>query len=237
MTGTDAEGVDWGDFQAPDGRSNQDVPMPGYDDMVANARAVQYPEYGPLPEARISVNFRPGDKPQITLRASTAADFTALLNEIEEHGVYANLAAAMASLNAQGALGAGLGPVSPVGPPAAPAGPPQQQYPSGPPQPSQGPPPAWAAPPTPGYQSGPPATQGWGGQQGGSNRDPKPRPQGWAMVDVPFNDKDRWKALRAQGTQSADYLRGKVQWGGKGTYWLDPSVAGWIAQQGFPVTT
>jgi hypothetical protein len=57
------------------------------------------------------------------------------------------------------------------------------------------------------------------------------------MVDVPFNDKDRFKALRAQGTQSADYLRGKVQWGGKGTYWLEPSIAGWIAQQGFPVTS
>lgn len=229
MQGPDAEGVDWGSA------SPESVATWTPDDVGSAPRAT-YPEYDPIPEARISVNFRPGDKPQITLRANSAREFTTLLNEVEEHGVYANLAAALASLNAQGALGAGLGPVSPVGPPAAPAGPPQGQYPSGPPQPSQGPPPAWAAPPTPGYQQGPPQGGGWGG--GGRSNGPqeKPRPAGWAVVDVPFNDKDRFKALRAQGSPSADYLRGKIQWGGKGVYWLDPSVAGWIAQQGFPVT-
>ena len=52
------------------------------------------------------------------------------------------------------------------------------------------------------------------------------------MVDVPFNDKERFKAMREN---AKDYVKGKIQWGGKGVYWLEPSIAGWIAQQGFPV--
>ena len=232
MQGTDAEGVDWGEMSAP-AREN---PIPA---VTAESWTPSFLAHRPLPEAPISVNFKVTGEPMITVRGNTAAEITATLNDLEAHGVYANIAAAMASLRVQGQIGAGMGPVSPAGPPAPPQGPPmppQQQYPSGPPQESQGPPPQWAAPPTPGYQQPPPQGGGWGGQQQSNPRDPKPRPAGWAMVDVPFNDKDRFKALRAQGTQSADYLRGKVQWGGKGTYWLEPSIAGWIAQQGFPVT-
>lgn len=236
-TQADAEGVDWGGTpESAAAWSPEDYPSPA-------KAAVTYPEYGPLPEAPISINFRPGDKPQITVRGHSAQDITRIFNDLEENGVYANIAAAMASLNAQGPLGAGLGPVSPVGPPQAPQGPPAapQGYgaPSSyPPQGNTPPPfgPNVSVPAAPGYV-GPPAPQGgsWGGQQQGGGRDPKPRPAGWAMVDVPFNDKDRFKALRQQGTDSGNFLRGKVQWGGKGTYWLDPSVAGWLAQQGFPV--
>jgi hypothetical protein len=239
--GTDDEGVDWGDVSP-----GQGVPMPGYDDMVANARsAPTYPDYGPLPEARFSLNMAPDKAPMITIRAQTAADMTSALQELEDHGTYANLAAAWASLKAQGTVGAGLGPVTPVAPPQAPSGPVAGPY-GAPPVapgavPQASPPPFGpnvSVPQAPGYQGPPPQQQqgGWGGQQRSNGPQEKPRPAGWLMVDVPYNDKQRFKDLRAQGTETGNYLRGKIQWGGKGVYWLEPSIAGWLAQQGFPVT-
>ena len=195
----DAEGVDWGGAQAADA-----VP---YDEAVL--RPV-YPEFADNPHNhRYTISLAPDKPPFIAVRGNTAAEITAALQELEDFGVYANLAAAWASLKVQGTIGAGLGPVTAMPPQAAPPGPPQGQY-------------------------APPPAQG-GGWSGGGPQE-KPRPAGWAMVDVPFNDKDRFKGLRAQGTETGNYLRGKIQWGGKGVYWLEPSIAGWLAQQGFPVT-
>jgi hypothetical protein len=57
------------------------------------------------------------------------------------------------------------------------------------------------------------------------------------VVDVPWARKDEFKGLRATGTETGNYLRGKIKWGGKGIYFLDPAISGWIAQQGYPVTT
>lgn len=229
MQGPDAEGVEWPDQEAAATWSPEDYP----------GVKVQptYPEYPALPEARFSLCMVPDKPPMVTVRAQTAAELTAALNELEATGVYANIAAAYASLKAQGALGAGLGPVTAVPPQAAPQGPPMGA-PAGPPfGPNVSVPqaPGYQGPPQGGYASPPQQGGGWGGQSQGSGPQQKPRPAGWAMVDVPFNDKDRFKALRAQGSETGNYLRGKIQWGGKGVYWLDPSIAGWIAQQGFPV--
>lgn len=238
--GTDAEGVDWGDVQAAEAATWSPEEYPG------TKVAPSYPDFSDNPHNhRFTISVAPDKPPFIVVRGNTAAEITAAFNELEAYGVYANLAAAYASLRAQGALGAGLGPVTPVTPQAPPPGLPQA-----PPGPQVGvgvgpatPPPFGpnvSVPQAPGYQ-GPPAPpapqqQGWGGQQqGGGGGYEKPRPAGWAMVDVPFNDKDRFKALRAQGTETGNYLRGKIQWGGKGVYWLEPSIAGWVAQQGFPV--
>lgn len=234
-TGPDAEGVDWGDMTqsvADELATYAPTPAP-----------VGYPEYPALPEAPISINFRPGDKPQITVRGHCAAQITAALNDLEANGVYANLAAAMASLNAQGPLGAGLGPVSPAAPPQAAPAPPQNPFQSPGPAPFG---PNMTAPTAPGYQGpppqqqwqqAPPANGGWGGGGGARGNGPEPQPAGWGRVTVPFNDKDRFKGLRAQGTETGNYLRGKIKWGDKGgVYWVEPSVMGWLAQQGFPVT-
>lgn len=234
MQGTDAEGVDWGGMAEPEAAATWSP-----EEYPGTKAPVIYPEYPALPEAPISINFRPGDKPQITVRGHSAAQITAALNELEAGGVYANIAAAMASLNAQGPLGAGLGPVSPVGPPAAPQAPAAPQF-GAAPGPATPPPfgPNVSVPNAPGYQAPaqggfpPPQQGGWGGNQQQRSQE-KPRPAGWLMVDVPFPDKDRFKAMREAGK---DYFKGKVQWGGRGVYWLEPSVAQYVAQQGFPVT-
>lgn len=234
----DAEGVDWTGAAGPDWQANTAA--------VAAEVPQTYPEYTDNPHNhRFTISLAPDKPPFIVVRGQTATEITAAFNELEANGTYANLAAAWASLKAQGTIGAGLGPVSPVSPQAPPPGIPMPN-----PGAPATPPPFGAnvsVPNAPGYQGPPPQQQwqqappqngGWNGGGGsqGSSRDPKPRPAGWAMVDVPFNDKDRFKNLRTQGTQTGDYLRGKVQWGGKGTYWLEPSIAGWLAQQGFPVT-
>lgn len=237
----DAEGVDWGTNDAPEAAASWS-PEDYSGATAPTANTPQYPEYGPLPEAPISVNFRPGDKPQITVRGNTAAEITAALNDLEAHGVYANLAAAMASMNAQGPLGAGLGPVTPVTPqgppPGLPQGPPQAGPPFGPNVSVPGAP-NYQGPPQPQWQQGGQQSGGWGGgggARGNTGPQSNPRPQGWAQVDVPFNDKERFKQMRAQGTESGMYLRGKIKWFEKGIYWVEPSVAAWVAQQGFPVT-
>lgn len=227
--GADAEGVDWGGMA-------EAAAAPWTPEEPAS---VAYPEYSSNPyNHRFTISLAPDKPPFIVVRGQTIGEITNAFNELEESGTYANLAAAWASLKAQGAIGNGLGPVSPVAPPA----PAQTGFPA-PPAPQGGatPPPFGpnvSVPQAPGYQ-GPqqgfapsPQQGGWGGGQQQRSQE-KPRPAGWLMVDVPFNDKDRFKAMREAGK---DYFKGKVQWGGKGTYWLEPSVAAYIAQQGFPVT-
>lgn len=228
MTGTDAEGVDWGEV-APTAPEVVTHVQPGLD----------YPEHPDNPHNHRFTLSVTGDKaPMMVIRGNTAADITAAINELEAYGVWANVGAAHASMRAQGALGAGLGPVSPV----APQAPAQTGFPA-PPAPQGGatPPPFGpnvSVPQAPGYQ-GPPATQGWGAPppaQGGG-QGPQPRPDGWLRMQVPFNDSAKLKGLRAQGSETGNYLRGKVKWGDKGgVYWVEPSVAGWLAQQGFAIT-
>lgn len=242
--GTDAEGVDWGDVAATEEYAAV---------TAANAPAPEaYPEAPDNPHNHRFTLSVTGDKaPMMVIRANTAADMTAAINELEAFGVWANVGAAHATMRAQGALGNGLGPMTPVGPPQAPSGPPappRAQY-APPVQQSPGPPPFGAnvsAPNAPGYQGPPPQQQwpaqppqgqggGWNGQNQSRGQE-KPRPAGWFVTEVPYNDRERFRSLREKNTDTGNYLRGKIQWGGKGTYWVDPSVAAWLAGQGFPVT-
>lgn len=230
----DDEGVDWGDMTPPE----QAAYLP--DVNAPREGAPVYPEFPDNPHNhRFTISMTPGKPPMIVIRANTAAEFTAALNELEAHGAYANLAAADASLRTQGQMGAGLGPMSPV--------PPAQAAPGGfpPPMQSPGPPPFGpnvSAPSAPGFmgqpsfQSGPPQAGGWGGSAGGgSNRaEPKPQPPGWMRVNARSGPGyDAWKSMREQ---FKDQLKGKIQWGGKSDYWVEPSVGPWLSQQGFAVT-
>lgn len=238
---TDDQGVDWGEMAQPE---SQDWEAPTAA-VAAELPRVIYPEYPPLAEAPISINFKVTGEPQITVRGFDAHQITALLNDLTNGGVWANIAAAQADLRTQGGLGAGLGPVSPVGPQAAPPGLPQTPPPFGPnvSVPSA---PGYVGPPAgptsfPGQPSYPSAPQqGWSGNGGGGNfqgqgpAQPNPQPPGWMRVNARTGPGfDAWKALREQ---QKDYLKGKIKWGGKSDYWIEPSIAQWLAGQGFAVT-
>jgi len=238
LTDQNDDGVDWGEQGAPEAAATWSP-----EDYSGDKVAPMYPEYPPLAEAPISINFKVTGEPQITVRGFDAHQITALLNDLGNGGVWANVAAAQADLRMQGQMGAGLGPMSPVGPQAPPQGPPQG-YPSTPPPfgpnvsvPSA---PGYAGPPMPqqSYQSGPPQGGNWGGAPGGGapgKADPKPQPPGWMRVNARSGPGfDAWKALREA---QKDYLKGKIQYGGNGNYWIEPSIAQWLAQQGYAVTS
>lgn len=202
-TETDNENVDWSDVEN-DAKTT-----------------VTYPENGPLPEARFSLNFTPGRPPQLTVRAHTGTDLVAALNELEEGGVYGAIGVAHASLTAQASIGAGLGPTTPM--PQAPAGAPTPPAPQGATPPPFGP--NVSVPQAPGYQgppAPPPAPQAPAGGQAPRNG-PKPRP-GWPSVfriEVPFPQKDAFKAYREE---HKEYFKGKVLWAGGGGYWVHGDV-------------
>lgn len=229
----DDDGVDWGDMQAPDGRENQPSPVATTPQWEPSRPAVSYPENGSIPEAPISINFKVTGEPMITVRGYTGADITAVLQDLSDNGVWANIAAAQADLRGQGQLGAGLGPMTPV-PPAQPG--PQAAPPPFGPNVSVPSAPGYVGPPAPQYGQ-PPQTPSWGGGPGGGqgNRaEPKPQPPGWMRVNARSGPGfDAWKTMR---DQFKDQLKGKVQWGGKSDYWVEPSLAQWISQQGFAVT-
>jgi hypothetical protein len=250
---TTDDGVDWGGTQSP----GQDVPMPGYDDMALNARRADppdYPEYPPLQEAPISINFKITGEPQITVRGFDATQITRTLNDLEANGVWANIAAAQASLRSQGQIGSTLGPVTAVASyPTQPGGyvPDPQQSPGAAPfganvsAPSA---PGYVGPPAgptsfPGQQSYPSAPTGsWGGNagggynqnQGGNRAEPSAQPPGWLRVNARSGPGfDAWKIMREQ---QKDYVKGKIKWGGKSDYWIEPTLGQWIASQGYAVT-
>jgi hypothetical protein len=192
----------------------------------ADAPAVTYPEYGPLPEARISLNFTPGKAPQLTVRAHTAAELTAALQELEEGNVYNVIGVAHSSMGAQVAIGAGLGQATQVPAPQgapAPVQPmplpqsPQAQYPVGPPVPPQGPAPAqWQNAGAPAPPAGP--------------QNQEYRNAGWYRLDVPFPKKGQFDGIVAQyqlrkGRPSEG---GSYSFNSKGekAWYVSPEVAG-----------
>jgi len=192
------------------------------------APSVTYPEYGPLPEARISLNFTPGKAPQLTVRAHTATELTAALQELEEGNVYNVIGLAHASMGAQVTIGAGLGPVTQI-PQGAPAGPgvptppplpqaPQAQYPVGPPALPQGQAPAaW-------QNAGAPQ------QQGPRDNTPEFQQNGWYALTVPFPvGKKQFDSICAQ----YQLKKGRPAEGGtfsfngtNKTWYVSPQVAG-----------
>lgn len=163
-----------------------DIEAEGWSDT-----GVTFPEYGPLPEARISLNFTPGKAPQLTVRAHTAAELTAALQELEEGNVYNVIGVAHSSMGAQVTIGAGLGQATQI--PAAQGAPavmplpqsPQAQYPAGPPAPPQGQPPAaWQNAGAPAAPAGP--------------QNQEYRNAGWYRLDVPFPKKGQFDGIVAQ---------------------------------------
>lgn len=229
---TDDQGVDWGEQDAP-------TPAAESPQWEAGRPPIIYPEYPPLAEAPISINFKVTGEPMITVRGHDAAQITALLNDMNNGGVWANIAAAQVDLRTQGGLGAGLGPVGPVTAPTPPPGAvPQAAPPPFGPNVSVPNAPGYQGPPS--YQSAPPQSGNWGGGGGGGNfqgqgpAQPKPQPPGWMRVNARSGPGfDTWKNLREV---HKDYLKGKISWGGKSDFWIEPSIAQWLAQQGFAVT-
>ncbi|MEU3522299.1 hypothetical protein AB0E62_00220 [Streptomyces sp. NPDC038707] len=183
-----------------------------------------YPEFPANPHNHrytISIDSR---GPMLVVRANTADEVKGAFEELESGEAGAAIGRAWAAIKAGAALGNGLG-ATPV-PAGAPA---TSQAPGIPTPPPFGP--NVSVPGAPGYQGGapglppaPPAPQGgFGGQQQGT-RGPKPRPADWPMVykiDVPFPQKDAFKAFREQ---YKDALRGKVAWAGGGAYWIHGDV-------------
>lgn len=163
------------------------------------APAVTYPEYGPLPEARISLNFTPGKAPQLTVRAHTAAELTAALQELEEGNVYNVIGLAHSSLGAQVAIGAGLGPASQVPAPQGPPAPPVMGT-----GPAFNPPPAMPGvtgqAPAAWQNAGAPAAppQGQWGNQAPQGPSPEYAQAGWYRLTVPFPKKGEFDGLCTQ---------------------------------------
>lgn len=229
--------VDWGDVgpEPMDGEGVSTAPDPTRGQQSSYTQAVQYPEAPANPhEHPYTITMKGGngyDAPWVVIHASTASECIAKLNELEVYGFYPALGTANTALAAvtRQILQASAPPPSPA-PAQAPAqGPPGTAPPFGP---------NVSVPNAPGYQGGFPQQQQYAGPpQGQSNSGPqvKPRPAGWAQCDVPWADKDRFKNLRMQNTETGNYLRGKIQWGGGGLYWIEPSVARWLAEQNFPV--
>lgn len=239
LTDQNDDGVDWGEQTPPDPEAV--ATWTPDDPNLTRTGMPHYPEYPPLQEAPISINFKVTGEPMITVRGFDAHQITSILNDLEAGGCWANIAAAQASLKVQGTVGGIMGPVSPVGPPQGQQGymPDPQQSPGAPPFGGN-----YSAPQAPGYQgppsyqSGPP--QGWGGGGGGgnfqSNSKPEPatQPPGWLRVNGRSGPGfETWKNIREQHKND---LKGKIKWGGGSDYYIEPSLGGWLAQQGFAVT-
>lgn len=243
MTDQNDDGIDWGEVTPPSPESVATwTPDDGQQGQKAPARpAVSYPEHGPLPESPVSINFKVTGEPMITVRGYSGADITALLQDLADNGVWANIAAAQADLRTQGQIGGVLGPVSV--PPA--------QVPGGFPQQSPGAPPFGpnvSAPSAPGFVGQPSIQlqqpqQQWGGQPGGfggggqnqsQRAEPAAQPPGWYRVNGRSGPGfDAWKAWREQ---NKDNLKGKIRWGGKSDYWIEPSLGQMVASMGYAVT-
>jgi len=184
----------------------------------------------------LTISFTPKGQPMIVVRGNSGSEITELLGELDQQGVYMQLAQAQQQLASSAPpaetimrqLGAtpmpqqaAPGAYSPQQPTQgyAPQG--QQWGPPGPPQPSPGQPPFGG--PTGGYA--PPAPV-WGG---GANQPPA-RPQGWFAVKVPFAANAAAKAVRDQ-LEAQGLKQGNVKWEGDTKTWLvSPAVVQWFAQ-------
>lgn len=187
-----------------------------------------YPEYPGNPHNhRFTLSYDPQKPPFLVVRANTVADLKEAFQELEDGGVYAAMGNAWRVMKAQASVGAGLGPTTPVEAPQGPPAPPQGAVP-----PPFGPnvsvpgAPGYAGPPVPQAPMPPAPPQGqWSGQApANGNRGPKPRPADWPVcykIDVPFQQKDAFKAHREQ---YKDYFKGKVAWAGGGGYWVHGDV-------------
>jgi hypothetical protein len=192
----------------------------------ADAPAVTYPEYSDRPHNHNFTISLDGRGPMVAIRAQTAEEFNARLQELEDAGTLTMVASVYSHMKAEMAIAQGLGPVTPVGPPQgapAPVQPmplpqsPQAQYPAGPPVPPQGPAPAqWQNAGAPAPQAGP--------------QNQEYRNAGWYRLDVPFPKKGQFDGIVAQyqlrkGRPSEG---GSYSFNSKGekAWYVSPEVAG-----------
>lgn len=197
---------------------DNDDQQPNWD---GSPKAVSFPELPDNPhEAPLSVNFKPGGTPQLTVRARTVAEHMELLNQVKSSGLLALINSVSADFGGQGAA-----PQAPAQPNWNPQTPPPNQ-----PFPGQ---PAWqqaGAPQAPQQQWGGQPQGGFnGGAQQGNRQGPKPRPE-WPVVykiNVPYPAKEQFKSFREQ---NKDALKGKVSWAGGGDYWIHGDVVAGFGQ-------
>lgn len=139
-----------------------------------------------LANHKFTISFTPKGAPMVVVRGESAEEVNEGLNELEELGVYANIAAAQSTMLALGPIGGMLGTVSAMDPtpPSVPPQAPAQAFPQaapawGPPQPSPGPAPFGAAPQ-------------WGQQPVAGAA-----PAGFShRIAISFNEKDNWKSFK-----------------------------------------
>lgn len=212
-----------------------------------DAPAVTYPEQPALPEARLSLTFKPGSAPMVTARAQTVSEIKELLEEMNHSGVFADIGRIHAELGAAAQMGSKLG-AQQVDSQPTPQAPPQQaapqmpmgmpqQAPQQPNQPYQGQP-AWqqaGAPQVPqqgGWQGQQQGQQGgWNNGGGSAGKTPYPAPQGWLRTTA---SKPQMEALAAQ----YQIPKGNPSKGGKWNFfgapakgwYVAPDVAGAFAQ-------
>lgn len=186
--------------------------------MVKPAPAASAPGGTVYTEHRISISWKVDDA-IVAVRGDDASEVIQVMQELDQYGAYAALGHAK-----QAVMGYMPKPViTPPQRPAQPAQPGPGGWQAGPGQ-SPGQPPFGGMPPqAPQQQYGgaPQAPQGRSGA--------KPCPPGWFKIDVPYNAKDEFKEYRNQNQQ---HFRGKVSWGGGGTYWIAPDAVAWFQQYG-----
>lgn len=163
-----------------------------------------------------TISFSPKKEPLVVVRGDTGVEINHRLAELQNAGVYVQLAAAIEALNGSAPPAQyvqrqmGATPMAPQ-PGAYPA---QQQYPVGPPVPSPGPPPFGA--PQGGYTPPQPA---WGAAAPASGR-----PAGWYAVKAPFSRKAEFDQLK-DGLKAQGLYAGNVKWEAATKTWLvSPTV-------------
>lgn len=236
--------IDWGPVQGSD--DQHDNPMTDYPGVTTPMPSgPSFPEVSDNPhEHRYTITMKGGvgyDAPWVVVHASTPHECISALHELDTYGFYPVLEAAQRSLRA---VSPGRAAPAQAGPPQAPmgqGGPPFGPNVSVPSAPGyQGPPVGggggqWAAPmpQSGGWNGGGQQGSGYGGGQSGK-AEPQPNPGGWYKVNARSGPGfDNWKAMREQ---QKDALKGKVKWAGGPEYWVEPSWAQWIAQQGWAVS-
>jgi len=233
--------IDWGSHEPEDQGGIAEPPAGSVADVLIKNElggkviSTEYPERPDNPhEHRVVVTIKGEGAPWIVIHADTAAEVNALFGDLDTYGTYETIAAHTARLRA---LAPGARPPVQTAPPTAPMAPQA---------PVAGPPfgPNVSVPQAPGYvgppvapqpaQWQPPQQAGWGGGgQAQAPAQPQPNPGGWNKANARTGPGfDAWKAMREA---NKDYVKGHIKWAGNSEYWVSPTIAQWIAQQGWAV--
>lgn len=227
----------WGNNAEPEGYTTAPVDLDWMQAHPLERRPQALDGDSKLANHLITISFTPKGQPMIVVRGNSGSEITQLLGELDQQGVYMQLAQAQQQLASSAPpaetimrqLGATPMPQPQAAPGAyspqqptqgyAPQG--QQWGPPGPPQPSPGQPPFGG--PAGGYA--PPAPV-WGG---GANQPPQRQP-GWFAVKIPFAQKDAGDQVKNQLKNQGLY-QGNVKWEGETKTWLvSPAVVQWFVQ-------